>query len=58
VALPLRVRRVAEEQQDALLAETPKALDVRASTQQRILLQLEVAGVEDAAYGRFDRERR
>ena len=53
-ARPLRVRRIAEQKQHALVAELAEAFEIGWRAIQRIGIQLEVAGVDDPADGRLD----
>ena len=53
---PLRVRRVAEQQVDAAVAELGQPADVGAQAVDRRVVELPVAGVEDAAGARLDRD--
>src|SRR5439155_24031988 len=57
VSLPLCVRRIAQQEEDALLAEPAEPVDVGPASERGVLLQLEVAGVEDAAHRSLDRQR-
>ena len=50
-ARPLGVRRVAEQQVDAAVAELRELADVRPESVDRRVVELPVAGVEDAAGG-------
>ena len=51
---PLGVRRVAEQQVDAAVAELGELADVGAQAVDRRVVELPVAGVEDAAGGGLD----
>src|SRR5205807_9548183 len=56
VAGALSVGGVAEQQQDTLLAELAEALEVRGRTHRWVVVELEVARVDDLPDGGFDRQ--
>ena len=56
-ARPLGVRRVAEQQVDALVAELREPADVGLEPVDRRVVELPVAGVEDAARRRLEHDR-
>ena len=53
---PLRVRRVAEQEVDALVAELGQPADVGLQPVDRRVVELPVAGVDDAAGGRVEHD--
>ena len=53
----LNVRALAHEHQDAFFSELTQALEIDCLAVDRSVVDLEVAGVDDASYGSVDAER-